>query len=138
MQISDYIEGFSDTVVLKCVHISPADGLVIKGVQIGNVRFTDEVEKYGLQISFLSEDEPSNYIKLYFSGFSHMDYSSALWNSTSGGVNVTITKWKDGYGVSIETEENPCCYLSFLCRRILDRDLFDLWVQMEKEKDFPF
>ena len=138
MQITDYIEGFSVTNIPKCMHLLPTGELVLKGVQLGDVRFTDEVEKYGLLISFLSEEDQSRYIELYFSGFSHMDYNSALRDSTSGGVNVTITQWKDGYGVSIEAEENPYCYLSFLCRRILDRELFDLWVQMEKEKDFPF
>ena len=138
MRITDYIEGFSITSVPKCMNLLPTGELVLKGVQLGDVRFADEVEKYGLVISFLSEEDQSRYIELYFSGFSHMDYNSALRDSTSGGVNVTITQWKDGYGVSIEAEENPCCYLSFLCRRILDRELFDLWVQMEKEKDFPF
>ena len=138
MQITDYIEGFSITSIPKCMHLLPTGELVLKGVQIGDVRFTDGVEKYGLLINFLSEEDQSRYIELYFSGFSHMDYNSALQNGTGGGVNVTIAQWKDGYGVSIEAEENPCCYLSFLCRRILDRDLFDLWVQMEKEKDFPF
>ena len=138
MQISDYIEGFSDAVVPKYVHISPADGLVVQGVQICDVRFTNEVEKYGILISFMSEEEQPHHMELYFSGYSHMDYNSALQDNTCGGVNVTITKWKDGYGVSIASEENQHCYLSFLCRRILDRELFDLWVQMEKEKDFPF
>lgn len=138
MQITDYIEGFSITSIPKCMNLSPTGELVLKGVQLGDVRFTDEVEKYGLLISFMSEEEQSHYIELYFSGFSHMDYNSAWQDSMSGGVNVTITQWKDGYGVSIEAEENPCYCLSFLCRRILDRELFDLWVQMEKEKDFPF
>lgn len=138
MQITDYIEGFSVTNIPKCMHLLPTGELVLKGVQLDDVRLTEEVEKYGLFISFLSEEDQSRYIELYFSGFSHMDYNSAWRDSTSGDVDVTITQWKDGYGVSIEAEENPCCYLSFLCRRILDRDLFDLWVQMEKEKDFPF
>ena len=110
MQITDYIEGFSITSVPKCMKLLPTGELVLKEVQIGDVRFTDEVEKHGLLISFLSEEDQSRYIELYFSGFSYMDYNSALRDSTSGGVNVTITQWKDGYGVSIEAEENPCCY----------------------------
>ena len=121
MRITDYIEGFSITSVPKCMNLLPTGELVLKGVQLGDVRFTDDVEKHGLLISFLSEEEQSHYIELYFSGFSHMDYNSALRDSTSGGVNVTITQWKDGYGVSIEAEENPCCYLSFLWIRIVER-----------------
>ena len=57
MQITDYIEGFSVTNIPKCMHLLPTGELVLKGVQIGDVRFTDEVEKYGLLISFLSEEE---------------------------------------------------------------------------------
>ena len=75
MRITDYIEGFSITSIPKCMHLLPTGKLVLKGVQLGDVRFTDEVEKYGLLISFLSEEEQSRYIELYFSGFSHMDYS---------------------------------------------------------------
>ena len=82
MQITDYIEGFSITNVPKCMHLLPTGELVLKGVQLGDIRFTDEVEKYGLLISFLSEEDQSRYIELYFSGFSHMDYNSALRDST--------------------------------------------------------
>lgn len=46
MQITDYTEGFSVTNIPKCMHLLPTGELVLKGVQLGEVRFTDEVEKY--------------------------------------------------------------------------------------------
>ena len=69
MQITDYIEGFSITSVPKCMNLLPTGELVLKGVQLGDVRFTDDVEKHGLLISFLSEEEQSRYMNCTFLGF---------------------------------------------------------------------
>lgn len=52
-----------------------------------------------------------------------MNYDSALRDGRS---EVVITKWEDGYHVTIEPEEIPCYFLDFFCRRILDRELFDM------------
>ena len=69
MQITDYIEGFSITSIPKCMHLLPTGELVLKGVQIGDVRFTDEVEKTDCKSVFFQKKIKAAILNCTFLGF---------------------------------------------------------------------